>query len=229
MQYRVTGEFQPAVEMLLEAGETVYTQSGAMAWRSPDIEMQTNTHGGFLKGLARMFGGESMFMASFTAHRDGAEIGFAATAPGEILPVDIGQTNSGLIIQKGAFLCAQEGVTLDTVFTKKFSSGMFGGEGFILQQLGGGGVVFLEVDGNLIDKTLAPGEALLVDTGNVVAFEPSVAYDVETVKGGMNIFFGGEGLFLTRLTGPGRVILQTQNFAEFCGRIRQYIPTQSSS
>lgn len=228
MRYRISGSFLPAVEMLLENGETVYTQSGAMAWRSPDIEMETNTRGGLMKGLARMFAGESMFMATYTARRDGAEIGFASTVPGEILPLDLTR-DGGMIVQKGSFLCAQDGVTLDTVFTKRASAGLFGGEGFILQQLGGRGMAFLEIDGNLIDKTLAPGETLLVDTGNVAGFAPTVSYEVEAVRGGMNVFFGGEGLFLTRLTGPGRILLQTQNFAELCGRIRQYIPQTPSN
>lgn len=224
MQYRVIGNVMPAVEMWLEYGESVFTQSGGMAWMSDAIAMETNTHGGFMKGLGRLFAGESMFMTTYTAQAANAEIGFSATVPGEIVPVDVAQWQ-GIVCQKGAFLCAQSGVSLDTVFTKRFSSGFFGGEGFILQQLGGMGTAFLEVDGSRVEKTLAPGEVLRVDTGNVVAFESTVSYEIETVRGGMNIFLGGEGLFLTRLVGPGRVILQTQNFAEFCGRIRPYMPT----
>ena len=223
MQYRVIGNVMPAVEMRLEYGESVYTQSGGMAWMSDAIAMETNARGGIMKGLGRLFAGESMFMTAYTAQAAGAEIAFSATVPGEIMPVDVAQWQ-GMICQKGAFLCA-----LDTVFTKRFSSGFFGGEGFILQKLSGAGTAFLEVDGSSVEKMLAPGEALRVDTGNVVAFEGTVGYEVETVRGGMNIFLGGEGLFLTRLIGPGRVILQTQNFAEFCGRIRPYMPTGGSN
>ncbi len=228
MQYRLIGSVMPVVEMLLERGESIYTQAGGMAWMSDGVSMETNTHGGFMKGLGRLFAGESMFMTTYTAQGYNAEIAFSATVPGEIVPIDTAVYRS-LICQKGAFLCAQSGVTLDTVFTKRLSSGFFGGEGFILQQLGGMGTAFLEVDGNKVEKTLAPGEVLRVDTGNVVAFESTVGYEVEMVRGGMNMFLGGEGLFLTRLVGPGRVILQTQNFAEFCGRIRPYMPTGNNN
>lgn len=210
--------------MRLDAGESVYTQSGGMAWMTDGIQMDTNTHGGLMKGLGRLFAGESLFMATYTAQIPGAEVAFSATVPGEIVPIQVSDWR-GLICQKGAFLCAQNGVSLNTVFTKRLSSGFFGGEGFILQQMSGMGMAFLEVDGNQVEKTLAPGEVLRVDTGNVVAFEGTVQYEIETVRGMKNIFLGGEGLFLTRLVGPGRVILQTQNFAEFCGRIRPYMPT----
>jgi uncharacterized protein (AIM24 family) len=152
-------------------------------------------------------------------------VAFASTVAGEVLPVDVG-ANGGMICQKGAFLCAQESVNLSVAFTRKFSAGLFGGEGFILQDISGSGMVFLEIDGNRVEKNLAPGEVLKVDTGNVVAFERSVNYEIETVKGLKNIFMGGEGLFLTKLTGPGRVILQTQNFNEFAGRIIRMVPSR---
>ena len=129
--------------------------------------------------------------------------------------------------RKGAFLCAQNSVNVNISFTKKISSGFFGGEGFILQDISGQGIAFLEIDGDLVEKQLAPGEILKVDTGNVVAFDRSVRYEIETVKGLGNIFFGGEGLFLTKLTGPGRVLLQTQNLAEFAGRVAQFVPTNN--
>ena len=145
------------------------------------------------------------------------EVAFGSTVPGSVVPVNISQ--GGLICQKGAFLCAEQTVDLKAVFTKKFMSGLFGGEGFILQHLFGQGMAFLEVDGDKVERYLNPGEVLKVDTGNVVAFEPTVNYEIETVKGLGNIFLGGEGLFLTRLTGPGKIILQTQNFNDFAGRI----------
>ena len=143
----------------------------------------------------------------------------------KVLAVDIG-ASGGLIAQKGAFLCAENTVELSVAFTKKLSAGLFGGEGFILQDIHGSGMAFLEIDGDKVEKVLAPGEVLKVDTGNVVAFEKTVSYEIETVKGLKNIFFGGEGLFLTKLTGPGRVILQTQNFNEFAGRIISMIPSK---
>lgn len=226
MRYKLIGDTMPAVEVVFDnAGESMYTQSGGMAWMSDGISMDTNTHGGVLKGIGRMFAGESMFMAHYTAQRPGAMIAFASTVAGEVLPVDIGETG-GLICQKGAFLCAEPGVQLNIAFTKKISAGFFGGEGFILQDISGQGMVFLEIDGDKVIKELASGEVIKVDTGNVVAFEKSVAYEIETVKGLKNIFLGGEGLFLTKLTGPGKVVLQTQNFNEFAGRVSRYIPSK---
>lgn len=224
MNYKMIGKTIPAVEVQLNKGETMFSQSGGMAWQSDGIEMSTNTRGGVLKGLGRMFAGESMFIAHYQAARDNAFISFASTVPGSIVPVDVGR-NNGLIIQKGAFLCAENSVQLETVFTKKFSAGFFGGEGFILQQLVGSGMAFLEIDGDVEQRELQPGEVLKVDTGNVAAFSPSVSYEIETVKGMGNILFGGEGLFLTKLTGPGKVILQTMNFAEFAGHIAARIPS----
>ncbi len=225
MRYQIVGGTMPVVEITFDApGEEMYTQSGGMSWMTDGVAMNTNTKGGLMKGLGRMFAGESLFMATYSAQRPGASIAFSSTVAGRILPIDV-TVDSGLICQKGAFLCAQHSVNLDIVFTKKISSGFFGGEGFILQKLTGSGLAFLEVDGDLVEKQLAPGEVLKVDTGNVVAFSPQVQYEVEMVKGLGNIVFGGEGLFLTRLTGPGKVVLQTQNIAEFAGRIARFIPS----
>lgn len=225
MQYRIIGDTMPAVEVLFDApGESMYTQSGGMAWMTDGIAMDSNMRGGLGKSIGRMFTGESLFMATYKAGRAGSMIAFASTVAGEVLAVDVG-TCGGMICQKGAFLCAQETVNLNVAFTKKFSAGLFGGEGFILQDINGSGMVFLEIDGNKVEKVLAPGEVLKVDTGNVVAFERTVQYEIETVKGLKNIFLGGEGLFLTKLTGPGKVILQTQNFNEFAGRIIRMVPS----
>lgn len=226
MRYKILGDTMPAVEVTFDApGESMYTQSGGMAWMTEGISMDSNMRGGLGKSLGRMFAGESLFMATYKAERAGTTIAFASTVAGEIMPVNIGP-NGGLICQKGAFLCAQESVNLSITFTKRFSAGLFGGEGFILQDISGSGMVFLEIDGNKVVKDLAPGEVLKVDTGNVVGFEKSVSYEIETVKGLKNIFLGGEGLFLTRLVGPGKVILQTQNFNEFAGRIIRMVPSK---
>ena len=226
MKYRIVGDTMPAVEIMFDSkGESVFTQSGGMTWMSDGIAMATNTRGGLMKGIGRMFAGESLFMATYTAVRPDCIIAFASTVPGRILPVDMSRTS--LICQKGAFLCAQPTVEVSTVFTKKLSAGFFGGEGFILQQLKGSGMAFLEVDGDVVEKTLAPGEVMKVDTGNVFAFEPTVSYEIETIKGVKNMLFGGEGLFLTRLTGPGKIYMQTMNIAEFTGRIAQGLPTSN--
>ena len=222
MQYQIIGQTVPAVEVTLARGESMFTQSGGMIWQTEGIAMKTNARGGLGKSLARMFTGESIFMANYTAEADGARIAFGSTVPGTVVPVNVGETP--LTCQKGAFLRAEQTVDLKAVFTKKLSAGLFGGEGFVLQQLSGAGMAFLEVDGDLVQYDLRPGEVLKVDTGNVVAFSPSVSYEIETVKGLGNILLGGEGLFLTRLTGPGRVILQTQNFNDFAGKILSLAP-----
>ena len=155
MQYRIIGETMPAVEVQFDApGESMFTQSGGMAWMTDGIEMSTNTKGGLMKGLGRMFAGESLFMATYRASRAGAQIAFASTVAGRILAVDV-SARGGLICQKGAFLCGQDSVRLNVTFTKKFSSGLFGGEGFILQDISGSGMVFLEIDGDMVEKDLA--------------------------------------------------------------------------
>lgn len=217
MRYEIIGATVPAVEVTLNSGESMFTQSGGMIWQTEGINMSTNARGGLAKSLGRMFTGESIFMASYTADRDGAKVTFGSTVPGAIVPVDV--SKGEMIVQKGSFLCAQQSVELKATFTKKLTAGLFGGEGFILQRIYGSGMAFLEIDGDMFERELAPGEVIKVDTGNVVAFDSTVSYDIETVKGLGNIVFGGEGLFLTRLTGPGKIILQTQNFNDFAGRI----------
>ena len=224
MKYTIIGQTVPAVECELSVGESMFTQSGGMIWQTEGIKMSTNARGGIARSLGRIFTGESIFMANYTAERDGATIAFGSTVPGTVVPVDLSMTD--IICQKGSFLCAEQSVDLQVAFTKKFTAGLFGGEGFILQRIFGKGTVFLEVDGDMVERNLAPGEVLKVDTGNVVAFDTSVRYEVETVKGLGNIFFGDEGLFLTKLTGPGRVILQTQNFNDFAGKIISRMPSK---
>ena len=224
MDYKIIGQTVPVVEVTLNKGESMYTQSGGMAYQTDGIEMKTNARGGIMKSIGRAFAGESMFMANYTAAKDGATVAFATTIPGNVVPFDLTKYPNGLTFQKNSFLCAEDSVETSITFTKRFSTGFFGGEGFILQKATGNGMLFLEVDGDPIVKELAAGEILKVDTGNVVAFSPSVSYEIETVKGLGNIFLGGEGLFLTSLVGPGKVILQSQNFGDFAGRILNLMP-----
>ena len=204
------------------------TQSGGMSWMSDGISMNTDTNGGVLAGIGRMFAGESLFMARYRAQRAGTTIAFASTVPGSIVPIKMKEHPNGLICQKGAFLCSQSTVNLEVTFSRRFSSGMFGGEGFILEKLSGSGMAFLEVDGDVVEKDLQPGEIIKVDTGNIVAFQNGMSYEIETVQGFRNVLFGGEGLFLTRITGPGKVILQTQNIKDFASALSKYIPTRSN-
>jgi len=224
MRYEIVGGTVPAVEFELSQNEAIFSQRGGMAWQSEGIDMKTNAQGGVMKSLGRMFAGESIFMSTFTATREGAKVAFATTVPGNIIPVNLSESPNGFMLQKGCFLCAQPSVELNIALTKRFSAGLVGGEGFILQKATGSGTLFLEVDGDPIVRTLAPGEVLKVDTGNVVGFETTVSYEIETVKGLGNIFLGGEGLFLTKLVGPGRVIMQTQNFGDFASRIISMMP-----
>lgn len=228
MKYEVKGSTLPVVEFELEKGKTIYTQSGAMAYQSAGIDMKTNARGGVMKSLGRMFSGESLFMVNYTALEDKAMVAFAATVPGSIIPIDLSKANGGYVLQKGAFLCAEESVNTSVLLIKKLGAGLFGGEGFILQKAEGNGMLFLEIDGDVIVKDLAPGEVIKVDTGNVAAFESTVSYEIETVKGLGNIFLGGEGLFLTKLVGPGRVMIQTQNFKEFANRLIPFIPKNNN-
>ena len=229
MKYEIIGQIVPVVEMRLNKGETIYSQSGGFAYSDDGVTMTTNSRGGIMKGIGRIFSGETMFMANYTAERDNAMVAFASTVPGALLPVNISNYPNGLMMQKGAFLCAENSVNTEVAFTKKLSAGFFGGEGFILQRAFGEGTLFLEIDGDYIEKELAPGEVLKVDTGNVVAFDKNVTYEIEMVKGFKNILFGGEGLFITKLTGPGKVILQSENMKDFAGRIIPYLPTKNSS
>ncbi|NMA66415.1 MAG: TIGR00266 family protein [Clostridiaceae bacterium] len=226
MKYKIFGDNLPAVTITLDRGESIYTQSGGMSWMTDNLLMETNMKGGFLKGIGRMFAGESLFMVTYTAQSHGAEITLASTFPGSIIDIDI--SSGSIIVQKSAFLCAQPTVELSTYFNKKLGTGLFGGEGFIMQKLSGRGHAFFEIDGACYEKVLAPGEVLKVDTGNVAAFEEGVGFEVETVKGFKNVLFGGEGLFLTRLTGPGKVWLQTMTMPGFAKRIIPFLPKDSN-
>ena len=222
LDYTIFGGNLPAVSIKLDPGESIYTQSGGMVWMGNGITMQTNMKGGLMKGLGRMISGDSLFMATYTSNAPKQEIAIASTFPGSIADIEL--NGNGLIAQKSAFLCAQPTISLSAFVTKSIGAGLFGGEGFVLQRLTGTGKVFLEIDGSLVERTLAPGEKLKVDTGNVAAFEESVTYQAEMVKGFKNILFGGEGLFLTTLTGPGKVWLQTMTLPSFAKRLIPFLP-----
>ncbi|HOV69086.1 MAG TPA: TIGR00266 family protein [Clostridia bacterium] len=222
LRYEIFGANLPAVSIKLDAGESIYTQSGGMIWMDSGIVMNTNMKGGFLKGLGRMLSGDSLFIATYESKAPDQEIVIASTFPGSIVKVDV--TNQAVIAQKSAFLCAQSTVTVSLYITKSIKAGLFGGEGFILQRLSGTGAAFLEIDGSLVERSLKPGETIRVNTGNVAAFEESVKYSAEMVKGFKNILFGGEGLFLTTLTGPGKVWLQTMTVPTLAERLIPFLP-----
>jgi uncharacterized protein (TIGR00266 family) len=186
------------------------------------MRMETNTGGGLLKGLGRALAGDTIFLNFFTAEEDNQEIGFSACTPGKIMPIRLDGSNT-IIGQKNAFLAAEEGVNLDIHVREKLGAGIFGGEGFILQKFTGTGMVFLEIDGEVVERDLQPGEKLLVDPGHVAAMEESVNFDIERVKGAKNILFG-EGLFFARLEGPGKVWLQTMPISRLAEALIPYMP-----
>ena len=227
MQYQIFGENLPAVTIALNPGESIYTQSGGMNWMTAGVQMDTNLKGGLLKGLGRMLTGDSLFIATYSATAANQEVTIASTFPGAIVVLNPAQGD--VIAQKSAFLCAESGVTVSAHVVKNLSSGLFGGEGFVLQRLSGNGLVFLEIDGAICEKTLGPGESLIVDTGNIAAYEARVQYEVTMVKGFKNVLFGGEGLLNTRLTGPGKVWLQTMTMPGFAKRIIPFLPTPSNN
>lgn len=226
MKYQVWGNMMPAVTIGLEAGESIYTQSGGMSWMTDQMEMETNMQGGLMKGIGRMFSGESLFMATYTAKAPNQEITLASAVPGEIKMFEI-RPGYEIIAQKGAFLCATPGVELKA-FVTNVKGGLFGGEGFVLQHYTGQGLVFCELDGAIQEIELQPGQKMVIDTGNVAAWESTVTYNSQMVKGFKNVLFGGEGLFLTTLTGPGKIWLQTISISELAGRLLPYMPAARS-
>lgn len=225
MKYEIKGGNLPVVEIELEAEESIRCESGAMSWMTANMEMQTHS-GGIGKMVSRMFSRESLFQNIYTARGQGGSIAFASSFPGRIVAVEIGAGRE-VICQKSAFLAASEGVELSIFFQKKFGSGLFGGEGFIMQRLSGNGIAFLEVDGSTVEKYLAPGEQLIADTGYVAMMDASCSIDVQSVRGVKNVLFGGEGLFNTVVTGPGKVVLQTMPVSQMAATLIPYIPTGS--
>jgi len=229
MEYRIIGSTLQAVIMELDPGETVYSESGGMAWMSGNIEMKTSGRGGGLGGaLKRAVSGESLFLVEYTSQGGKGLVAFASDFPGKIVPLNLGNDQQ-MICQKTAFLCAEKTVGLDIHFRKRLGAGLFGGEGFILQKLTGPGVAFVCLDGEIMEYTLASNQVLKVDTGHIAMYEPTVSFDVEMIKGFSTIMFGGEGLFLATLKGPGRVWLQTMPTSNLARAILPYIPSKSGS
>ncbi|MBS1249658.1 MAG: hypothetical protein MAG431_01238 [Chloroflexi bacterium] len=227
MQYKIKGSTMETIDILLDKGESIYTESGGMAWMRGNIAMDTNTRGGVMAGLGRMLSGESLFLTTYTCQGNQALITFAPEVPGKIMDVELNAGQS-LICQKDAFMCAQDSVTLEMHFRKKLGAGLFGGEGFILQKITGPGTAFLEIPGEVRDYELKAGEVMRVDPGHIAMFEPSVSYDISRVKGFKNIFFAGEGLFLAQLKGPGKVWLQSLPLANLAAKLYKYMPKSSS-
>jgi len=219
IDYTIVGDDMQAVVVVLDPGETVQAEAGAMMYMEDGIEMETEMQGGVFGGIKRMLGGESFFVATFV-NRGGERrrVAFAAPYPGKIMAVNLAATGD-MLCQRDAYLCSAYGIAIEVAFTRRLGAGFFGGEGFILQRLSGDGYAFVHAGGTIIERELGPGESLNVDTGCLVAMQSSVNYDIRMVRGIKTALFGGEGLFYARLTGPGRVYLQTLPFSRLADRV----------
>ena len=213
----------PVAICQLDAGESMITEKGSMSWMTPNMKMETTSNGGIGKALGRMFAGESAFQNRYTAERGEGIIAFASSFPGTILPIEITPGKS-IIAQKSSFLAGTEGVDLSIFFEKKMGSGFFGGDGFIMQKISGSGLVFLEIDGSVMEYDLEAGQQMVVDTGYLAMMDDTCTMDVASVKGAKNMIFGGEGLFNTVVTGPGKIVLQTMPINSVAGAIIPFIP-----
>lgn len=226
MRYSIKGEPTPVVICELENGESMTTERGSMVWMSPNMEMQTSAGGSVGKVFGRLLSGESIFQNIYTARGGPGMIAFASSFPGTIRAVRI-TPDRPVVVQKSAFLAAEPGVELSVFFQNKVGAGFFGGEGFIMQKLSGNGMAFIEIDGHGEEYSLAPGQQLVVDTGNLAMMDATCSLDIRTVKGVKNMFFGGEGVFNTVVTGPGNVILQTMPINALAAAIAAVLPDKN--
>ena len=224
IKYEIQGGNLPVVICYPEAGQALCTENGAMSWMSPNMKMDTNTGGGIGKAFGRLFSGESMFINEYTAEGGPGMIAFASSFPGSIIPYYVSPGN-GIIVQKRGFLAMEKGLDLSVHFQKKLGKGFFGGEGFIMQRVSGEGMIFLEIDGNCTVYDLGVGESLIVDTGYLAAMSETCTMDIQAVKGVKNMFLGGEGIFNTRVTGPGRVYIQSMPLISMAQALSPYLNT----
>lgn len=223
LNYSIEGGDLPVVICYPQAGQTICTERGAMSWMSPNMQMSTNTGGGFSKAMGRMFSGDSIFVNEYTPQGGNGMIAFASSFPGSIIPFEL--NNESIIVQKRAFLAMEKGLDLSVFFQKRFGAGLFGGEGFIMQKISGTGTAFVEIDGCCKEYELREGETLILDSGYLAAMSATCTMDVQTVKGVKNMFFGGEGLFNTVVRGPGKVWVQSMPIMSTAQALAPYIVT----
>jgi uncharacterized protein (TIGR00266 family) len=228
MDYKISGDNLQLVTIEIQPGEKIFAEAGSMVYMSGNINMEAKMRGGLLKGIGRKFMGETLFLTEFTSVNGNGMISFGGTAPGTIKALDI-TSNNQWMVQKDAFLVAEDAIEMSVGFQKKLGSIFFGGEGFILQRIGGQGKVFIHACGDFVEFNLESNQVLKVDTGSVVGWEESVDFDIERVKGIKTMFFGGEGLFLTTLKGPGKVILQSMNLANLASALAPFLPHHNTS
>jgi len=226
MNHRITGTTMPVLEFALDHNDAVISEAGELSWMTASIQMTTHTQhaggGGFLGVLKRVAGGGSLFMTEYRAYGAPGEVAFATRVPGHIVPVPVGNGYEYLIHRHG-FLCATAGIELGVGFQQSLGAGIFGGDGFLLQKVSGQGTAWLELSGEVIIKDLAPGELLRVHPGHVGAFQSSVSFQIQRIPGLKNLIFGGDGIFLAALTGPGRVWLQTLPISRLAHQLREYM------
>ncbi len=226
MEYKIVGDTLPVVICELESGEELISEGGSMAWMTPNMKMETTSNGGFKKAIGRIFSGEKLFQNRYTAEGGNGMIAFASSFPGSIKAFEISSDNE-IVLQKQSFLAAENKVELSVHFNKRLGAGFFGGEGFIMQKLSGNGIAFAEFDGHVVQYELRQGEQLVVDTGHLAAMTGTCSIDIQKVKGAKNILFGGEGLFLTTITGPGNVWLQTMPLVNVANALLPFMPQQT--
>ena len=227
IRYEIEGGNLPIVICYPEAGQTLCSESGAMSWMSPNMEMATHA-GGLKKAFGRLFSGESIFLNEYTARGGAGMIAFASPFPGSIIPYQVHE-GQGIIVQKRGFLAMEKGLDLSVYFQKRLGTGFFGGEGFIMQKISGNGMVFLEIDGYCKKYDLATGESIIVDTGYLAAMSETCTMDIQNVQGAKNIFLGGEGLFHTKITGPGKVYIQSMPVINTAQVLTPYIKINTDS
>ncbi len=228
LNYEIKGGNLPYLILNLRRGEQIICEGGSMSWKSPSVTMETTSNGGVGKVFSRMFSGERLFQNIYTAQEDNSYIAFSSSFPGAIMAVDV-KPGQDVICQKSAFLAGTSGVEVSIHFNKKIGVGLFAGEGFIMQRMSGNGKVFIEIDGSMEEKVLQPGERIVISTGHLVMMDSTCQIDIETNKGFKNIFLGGEGIFNTVITGPGKVVLQSMPISKTANILYPYMPYPSSS
>jgi uncharacterized protein (TIGR00266 family) len=228
MEYKITGDNLQLVTVELNAGEKMYGEAGTMVYMSSNITMEAKMKGGLMKAIGRKFAGETMFLTEFTPAGGEGLVAFGGSAPGTIKPIEL-TAGKEFIVQKDAFLCAEDSVDLSVAFQRRLGSVFFGGEGFILERLSGEGTTFIHACGDFVEFELQTGQTMKVDTGCVVGWDGTVGYEIERVKGIKTMFFGGEGLFLTSLRGPGKIIIQSMTLHNLASALAPFLPTQQGS
>lgn len=228
MRYKISGDNLQLVTLQIDPGEKIYAEAGSMVYQSGNINMEAKMRGGFLKGLGRKFAGETMFLTEFTSAGGTGMVSFGGNAPGTIKPIEL-TSGKDFLVQKDAFLVAEDNVDMSIAFQKKLGAAFFGGEGFILEKLSGNGTVFIHACGDFVEFDLKPEQILKVDTGCVVGWDDTVTYDIQRVKGIKTMFFGGEGLFLTTLKGPGKLLIQSMTLSNLATSLRPFLPTSGGT